>query len=160
MLFQGPREIVRLRAFRLARVVDGASGVNEPALAIENIKVRGAKRTKRARDVLGGVVKVNPREFLFAHPLHHVREIILGVSVRAVRIDGDKANAARRELLHGSPCGLIRADDVRAMIAGEENHQHGIGGEIIERIRFSIGRREPEVRRARADLQGEAHAIS
>jgi hypothetical protein len=46
------------------------------------------------------------------------------------------------------------------MIAGEENHQHRIAGEIIERIRFSIRRRETKVRRAPADLQGKAHAIS
>ena len=84
MFFQGSLEIVRLRALRLARVVDRASGVNEPPGAIENIKVRSAKRAIGARDVLGSVVKVNPGEFLFAHPLHHVREIILRVGVRAV----------------------------------------------------------------------------
>jgi hypothetical protein len=160
MLFQRALEIVRFRAVWLARVIDSASGVDEPPVAIENKKVRGAERAVRARDVLGGVVKIKPREFLCAHPLHHVREIILGVGVRAVRIDRDKADSARRELLHRPPRGFIRTGHVRAVIAGEENYEDRIAGEIIERIRFSIRRRETKIRRALADLQGKAHAIS
>jgi hypothetical protein len=46
------------------------------------------------------------------------------------------------------------------MIAGKENDQHRIAGEILQAIRFSIRGREAKGRGAVADLQGKAHLIS
>jgi hypothetical protein len=46
------------------------------------------------------------------------------------------------------------------MIAGKEDDQDRIAGEILQRIRFSIRGRQAKGRGAIADLQGKAHAIS
>jgi hypothetical protein len=61
---------------------------------------------------------------------------------------------------------FIRAGDIRAVVAGEENHEDVRILEIGETIRATIGGFEREVRRGGAEFEGEgvfrgkAHALT
>src|ERR1044071_2364795 len=102
-------------------------------------------------------MEINPGESVFAHPLHHMREVIFGIRVPTIRINRHKANAAVQKFV-GNPAGVfIGSRDVRTMIAGKENHQDGIAREIREGVSVPISRRQSKPRREIANLQGEAH---
>jgi hypothetical protein len=45
------------------------------------------------------------------------------------------------------------------VVAGEKHHQHLRRRKVRQRIFFAIRRRQPEIRRHRANLQGKTHRV-
>src|SRR5687767_12589036 len=95
MFFDRALEVGGRRLLGLAGIIHRAPGIDEPPVAIENIEVRRAERSIKARDLLRFVMQVKPRKFVVPHTLDHVRKIILSVGIGTVRIDADKAHSAR-----------------------------------------------------------------
>ena len=108
------------------------------------------------------VIQVGEREALVVGPDLHLLERIAEVRVAqlvephclgVVRGDGHQRHALAgivvMELLDPFLIGLGR----RAVVAGEDDNQHGGRGEALERVPASVDTRQLEVRGRRADRQ-------
>ena len=60
---------------------------------------------------------------MLGHAFDHVTEIVFGVDVDAVGVDADEFHALGGVLVGGGARRLVGADDVGAVVAGEEDDQ-------------------------------------
>src|SRR5690606_6648483 len=91
------------------------------------------------------------------HPGDHQLKRIFGLRVHAVRVNADESYALRGVLLCRCAGYLVRPDDIRAVVAGEEHDQDPSVLEAVQRIRTAVRCRQIEVRRLLAELQCECH---
>ena len=147
MFFERFFEVVNLHSACIARIIHAPAGVNEPAVFVEYEKVRRSQCTIRLGNRLRLVVQIEPGKFVLFHPCYHMLEIVLGVCVFTVGIDADEFYTLRGDFFSRPPGDLIGTDDIRAMVAGEENHQNSGIVEIGQLISFAVRSRQFEIRR-------------
>ena len=151
MLPQGVLEVVDRHLGGIARAIDAPPGVDQFTVSIEHVKMRRPERAIGQRHLLRGVVQIQPGELLLFHPLDHVIEAILGVGVWAVGVDAHEPDPLGNELLRRLAGHLVRPKNVRAMVAGEKDHQH-ILVKIAHPIGVAVRRGQLEIRDLVADL--------
>ena len=124
MFFERSFKVVDHNSARIAGIINAPAGINEPAVLIENVKMRRSQRTIRLCNRLRLIVKIEPGEFVLLHTCNHVLEIVLGVGVFAVGIDADEFHALSGEFFRRATGDLVGTDYIRAMVTGEENYQY------------------------------------
>ncbi len=101
--------------------------VGEPVLAVEDEQLGGALGAQRAGDVLALVVQVRDRPVVLAHEPAHALQRVGRVAGGVVGVDGEEADDARRVVLGGGAQARVPRDDVRAVVAADDQHRGGGG---------------------------------
>ena len=112
-------QVIRSHLTCVPWLVYPASGVDKPAIVVEDVKVKRSQGTVRPGDVLRLIAEIDPEEIVLFHPRNHMVEIIVWVYLLAVGVDSDESYAFGCEFVRRLPSDFIGVCDVGTVIARE-----------------------------------------